>query len=182
MTVRNLHRLDAQRKCDLSGDPHSAKRPYAKAMQACTWTRSGRIADRLGLSQRTVETYGNPADPQRGPNQALAIIMHEALSAGASPDEALAPLFALCEEFGGEFAPRLPVIHTKDLLAQADRLAANTLRSLGEAVSRLFERLNGGLSPAERVATLADLRANLRDTYELIDLVAAEEIENASRG
>ena len=138
---RSFARSAAQVKCDLAGDPHSAKRPYARAIQAATWNRSGRIADYLGLSQRTVETWGNPADPQRGPNQVLAMLMEESIAAGAAPEEALAPLFDLAEHFGFDLSARLPVVTQKELLAQGTTVAANAMKEAGEAVALVIEEL-----------------------------------------
>ncbi len=90
---------DLQIQCDLAGDPHSAARPAKAAMQRATWGRTGRIADATGLSQRTVETWGNPSDPQRSPLQQLEIVMQAALAAGAEFTEATAPLAYLNDRF-----------------------------------------------------------------------------------
>lgn len=165
---RSFARSATQVKCDLAGDPHSAKRPYARAIQAATWNRSGRIADYLGLSQRTVETWGNPADPQRGPNQVLAMLMEESIAAGAAPEEALAPLFDLAEHFGFDLSARLPIVTEKELLAQVTPLAANAIKETGEAVALLVsmaqELLAGKVSPQRKAA----LRKELRDARSAI--------------
>lgn len=82
-------RAVAQLKCDLAGDPHSAVRAAKAAMQRASWGRTGRIADATGLSQRTVETWGNPADPHRSPLQQLELVIQTALDSGASFCDAL---------------------------------------------------------------------------------------------
>lgn len=175
-------RLDSTRRaarveCDLAGDPHKAKRPFAKAIQSATWGRTGRIADALSRDQRTVETWGNPTDPQRGPNQTLAIVMHESLDSGAAPEDALAPLYQLAEEFGFDLAPRLPMVRMQDL-PRVDRLAARSLQEVGEAISGMVERaLDGRLSEFEREQN----RKELREAIESLHALSAVN-ENAPRG
>lgn len=164
---RTLRAVDGSRKCDLAGDSYAGKRPYAKSMQALTWGRSGRIADALGLSQRTVETWGNPADPQRGPNQSLAIAMHVALDAGAGTEEALAPLIGLAEEFGFDLAPRVPVVTGADLLAQADRLSASALSSAAGAVRGYLD------SMTDRRLTPSELQTNRQGIREAVSALLA---------
>lgn len=99
MSRGSLLRAAERAKCDLAGDPHSASRVAKAAMQRATWGRTGRIADATGLSQRTVETWGNPADPQRSPVQVLEIVMRAAIESGAAHEEATAPLAYLNEIF-----------------------------------------------------------------------------------
>lgn len=142
---------DAGRKCDLAGDPYSHKRPFAKAMQACQYGRTGRISDATGLSQRTIETWQNPTDPQRGPNQTLAIVMHESLAAGASEEEALAPLFHLADEFGFtlEFQPREDGKRKGIEIANAD-----TLDSAADLVSALIRAMEDRRITAAELAVL----------------------------
>lgn len=170
MTTRSLRTTDRKRECDLAGDANSGKRPYARALQSATWGRTGRIADALGLSQRTVETWSNPADPQRGPNQTLAILIRESIAAGAAPEDALSPLVDLAEEFGFDLAPRVRVVSPSDLLAQADALAADALVQSGEAVSAYLSSLRDGhLTQREREGNRKELREAVRALLACLD-------------
>lgn len=177
-SVRNVRLVDAQRECDLSGDPYSAKRPFAQAIAPLLARCSSRVAEKLRLALRTVESWANPCDPQRAPNQTLALAIDAALEAGVPREAALAPLFHLCERYGGDFAPRLPAVKSEDLLAQADRLAAMSLSSHGEAVSGFLEAcLDNRLSEVERAKNRARFRRNLQTTFSMMDLN-----NNAGRG
>lgn len=126
---------DRQRKSDLTGESASStKRPFAKAIQSATWGRAGRIADALGLSQSEVEKWGQPHAPQRGPCWQLAIVMQEALDAGADECDALAPLRLLNSMF--ERDPQVEL----DLLAAA----SETLREVVEPGAVVAEGLRDG--------------------------------------
>ena len=114
---------DKYRKSDLAGETNSAERAFKAAMHSALWGRTGRIADALGLGQRTVETWQNPNDPQHGPLHQLYVVMREALDAGADESDALAPLRLLNRMFERDPA-------TESLL----RAAAEAARETGEAV------------------------------------------------
>jgi len=133
-------------KCDLTGDPHSASRPAKAAMQRATWGRTGRIADATGLSQRTVETWGNPADPQRSPLQQLELVMCAALDAGAAHEEATAPLAYLNDRFLSPASGEAPYVTVQCA-------AASALREAGEGIALAIEAARDGIvSEAELVA------------------------------
>jgi hypothetical protein len=144
---------DAARQCDLAGDSYSLKRPFAKAIQAATWSRTGRIADALGLSQRTVETWGNPADPQHGPLWQLATIMREALAAGADESDALAPLRLLQSIFEPDTEANV----------ELTRAASESIRESAESVAVTLESLRDGQIDA------LELERIDRETAEAID-------------
>lgn len=145
MTAR-FSRSAEQVKCDLAGDPHSRVRAAKAAMQRLTWGRTGRIADATGLSQRTVETWGNPADPQRSPLQQLELAIFAAVESGAYQDEAAAPLAYLADLLGYDLAPRLKVLGFVGIPSAA----ATALRESSEGIAKAVASLrDGGVSQRE---------------------------------
>lgn len=144
--MRSLTRSAAQLKCDLSGDPYSQVRAAKAAMQRATWGRTGRIADATGLSQRTVETWGNPSDPQRSPVQVLEIVMCAALDAGAAHAEATAPLAYLNDRFLS------PAEESSPQTVQIAAVAA--LRESSEGISLAIEAARDGEVSEAELATI----------------------------
>lgn len=125
---------DLQIQCDLAGDPHSTRRAAKAAMQRATWGRTGRIADATGLSQRTIETWGNPSDPQRSPLEQLEIVMFTAIVDGATHDEATAPLAHLNQRFLSPNTDDGPSIGLTFAAADSMREGSEFLASLAEAI------------------------------------------------
>lgn len=136
----SLDRHSEQIQCDLAGDPHSHCRAAKAAMQRLTWGRTGRIADATGLCQRTVETWGNPADPQRSPLQQLELAILAAVEAGAHQDEAMAPVVYLANLLGCDLAPRLRVLGAIGVASAA----ASALRESSEGIAKAVDSLRDG--------------------------------------
>lgn len=154
---RTVRPLSEQEKCELAGDPHSLKRPAAKAFQVATWGRTATLAERLHLSQRLVESWGNPNDPQRGPLQILEIVMRTALDDAAPDEDALAPLRYLASRFG-RIVVKPQEITPAGVLVAADQVCARVLREAGGAVDRLIAALaDGRVSESERETNRKEL-------------------------
>lgn len=102
----SFHRPASPVKCRVAPDRHEVKRPFAKALSSATWGRCEQIAPRIHRSARLLRAWGNPEDPNLGPNQVLADVIDGALVAGATEDEALSPLAHLAERYGRTLAYR----------------------------------------------------------------------------
>jgi hypothetical protein len=149
----------AQIQCDLAGDPHSASRAAKAAMQRATWGRTGRIADETGLCQRTVETWGNPSDPQRSPLQVLEIVMATSLQSGAPFAEATAPLAYLESRF------LAPSASTSEGIALA---ISSALRENAEAIARTIELVRDGVTKAELAEIERQCADSITATHRLV--------------
>lgn len=103
-TPESFHRPARPVKCRAGADRHSLKRPFARALASATWGRCEQIAARIHRSGRLVRAWENPEDANLGPNQVLADVIDAAIAAGATEEEALAPLAHLAERYGRTLA------------------------------------------------------------------------------
>lgn len=160
----SVRRHAALVQCELAGDPHSHTRAAKAAMQRLTWGRTGRIADATGLSQRTVETWGNPADPQRSPLQQLELAIFAAVEAGAHQDEASAPLAYLADLLGYDLAPRLRVLGFVGI----PNAAATALRESSDAIAKAVEALRDrNITAREADAIEAEVAEAITELHRL---------------
>jgi hypothetical protein len=150
-------------QCDLEARPHRG-RELPAAMQLATWGCSAQIARRLNLSQRLVEAWGNPNDPNRSPVEALRELMEEALHHHAAVD-ALAPLTALADCFGFDLVQRKQATATDSDVIDA---AASALREAGEAVAVALETISEGHSEVALAKSKREIQEAIDALYRLL--------------
>jgi hypothetical protein len=160
-------------KCEEQRRAH--KFPFAQAMRECLWgitDQASRALGRTKYSIRTLETWFNFNDPQRGPDEVLATCLEQSLAAGKPRSMALAPLYHLCERFGVQHSDVVPPAGDDELLA-ADQVGAEVLREVGEGVAAFAtyfgtkRRTTAEKRSAKR--QLQEARAELARAEKLVD-------------
>lgn len=78
--------FSADRKCDLPAEPEAIR--CARACSRLTWQITAPIAHELHLSQRTVESWGEPYGGHRNPIETLRHVVRTAVEHGRHQEAA----------------------------------------------------------------------------------------------
>lgn len=165
-------------ECELAADPYTRKRPYVLALRDALDGRALAAGQRIHLSGRTIETWGNAADPQRSPLQVLDELFAALLSLGATPEEIEPAVALLARRIGRELVPC-----AEEVTETVTRAAAQVAAEAGEGVAAALEAIEDGdvddLELQRSRRELADIRTRATRLEEALE--RAHEISRRKR-
>lgn len=151
-------------ECDLCADPYMRKRPYVLALRDAMDGRAAAAAQRVHLAGRTVESWGNSADPQRSPLQLLDELFLALLALGATNEEIEPAVALLARRIDRELVPAID-----DAAGSVTQAAAALARESGAGIATALAAVEDGVVDDLELARLRRELSEIRTQASRIE-------------
>jgi len=151
-------------ECDLCADPYQRKRPYVLALREALEGRALAAAQRIHLSGRLLEAWGNAFDPQRSPLQVLDELFLALLALGATNEEIEPAVALLARRIGRELVPAID-----DAFCSVTQAAAALARESGGGIATALAAVEDGVVDDLELARLRRELSEIRTQASRIE-------------